>query len=58
MPFEELVRAFPDLQTSTTSQILAEVKKLRRELDEMRKSVGGEQMSEVKKEEQEEEQDG
>lgn len=46
--FDELVKGFPDLQTSTSSQILSEVKKLKKELDELKKVV---EENQVKKEE-------
>ena len=49
--FEDLVKSFPDLQTSTSSQILNEVKKLRRELEEVKRQVReGSPAPEVKKE--------
>lgn len=49
--FEELVKVFPDLQSSTTSQILAEVKKLRKELDDVKREVREGSAQPVKKEE-------
>lgn len=49
--FEDLVKNFPDLQTSTSSQILSEVKKLRKELEEVKRQVReGSAGPEVKKE--------
>jgi len=47
--FDELVKAFPDLQTSTSSQILSEVKKLKKELTELKQEI---EESKVKKEEE------
>lgn len=49
VPFDELVKAFPDLQTSTSSQILSEVKKLKKELDEIKQEI---EANKVKKEEE------
>lgn len=50
VPFDELVKAFPDLQTSTSSQILSEVKKLKKELAEIKQEI---EEGKVKKEEEE-----
>jgi hypothetical protein len=49
--FDELVKVFPDLQASTTSQILAEVKKLRKELEDVKREVRESSAQPVKKEE-------
>jgi len=49
--FEELVKSFPDLQTSTSTQILNEVRKLKKELEEVKRQVReGSVGPEVKKE--------